>query len=90
MTEEKVKKEIKSEGDVIWNEIKGKKIEIFALPNITVDKYFSKKASLPNKLILSYTVGAAIPSLEECLKGKFDIELLDGGYVSISRISEDF
>jgi hypothetical protein len=78
------------DSDLIWDEIKGRKLDIFALDGQTVEKYFSKKAALPESLILKYKVSGAIPSLEESLKDTFDIELLDGGYVSVSRVQKKY
>jgi len=52
----------------IWEKIKDIKLEIFALPNQKVFTYFKPVPIEPSKLYLSYSVPAALPSLEDALK----------------------
>lgn len=66
----------------IWNEIKGKPINLFCIKNETIEKYISCDESLlsmkEGSIVCISNVPAALPALEECLKGSFKVSNLDG------------
>lgn len=67
----------------IWEEIKNKPIELFGLPGQTVSKYCTPVFIEPNKLYVQYKIGALLPMLEELLRNKYDVELVDK-YITIA------
>jgi hypothetical protein len=54
------KKLTKTAADVIWDDIKGLPMDIFALPGQTVAGYFQPITIEPTKLYLKYSVSAAL------------------------------
>lgn len=58
----------KSEGDQIWEKIKGLPLDIFALPNQIVEMHCKRIQLDPNCLHLKIKAGAVLPALEETLK----------------------
>jgi len=61
----------------IWNDIKDRTISIFGLPGQTTAKYCSPIIVEPSKLYLNFTVGAALPALEEAFGKAYEVELVD-------------
>lgn len=68
----------------IWNEIKDKSIEMFALPDQKVNMHCHPVDIEPSKLYLLTTSTAVLPSLETALGKKYVVELVDR-FVSVSR-----
>lgn len=78
----------KSAADVIWEEVKNVKLELFSLPDQTVTKYFEPKMVDPNKLYLVFrppVTSAAFPALEEALRQRFSVES-GKDFVVVSRL----
>lgn len=73
-----------SEAGNIWNEIKGKEIQMFALPSQLVSDYCKPVVVEPTKLYLLTTATSVLPSLEEALGKKFVVESVDK-YTVVSR-----
>lgn len=73
-----------TESSKIWNEIKNKPLNMFALQGMTVGKYCKPKELDPNRCFLQYTATAAIPAVEEAVKDKYDFEVA-GQYIIVSR-----
>lgn len=73
-----------SVADQIWSEIKGKPLEMFALPPQPVESIFTVIPADTTKLYLSFTVSSALPALETALGSKYNVELVDK-YVVVSR-----
>jgi hypothetical protein len=72
--------------DVIWEEIKDKQLEMFALPKQFVHMYCNPIPIDPGaKLYLTYTVPAALPALETALAGKYNVERVDK-YICVSPV----
>ena len=73
-----------TEADKIWEEIKDKSIEMFALPDQTVALHCVPVAVEPSKLYLVIRSAATLPSLETALGTKYVVELVDK-YVVVKR-----
>lgn len=67
----------KTEAEKIWDEIKGLKIEMFALPNQQVQHYCKPVSIDPAKLFLVVTAGSVLPSLESVVSPKYVVEKQD-------------
>lgn len=74
----------KTVAEQIWDEIKNKSIEMFALPDQKVHQYCKQIKIEPSKLYLTTTATSTLPSLEAALGAKYTVELLDK-YVVVSR-----
>lgn len=70
--------------DKIWEEIKELHIDMFTLPDQTIQKFCAPVIVEPTKLYLTYTVGSILPALEEALSAKFTVEQAQK-YLIISR-----
>ncbi len=80
-TKEKTNKTI---ADKLWEEIKDKKVEMFALPNQTVSMYCQPVNINPSKLYLTYKASSLIASIEETLGPSFKVEHV-GNYITVSK-----
>jgi len=67
----------------IWEEIKDKQINMFALPNQTISNYCTPTAIEPSKCYLTYTVTALLPALEASLGDKYKVEMA-GRFLTVS------
>lgn len=76
-----------TEAHKIWNEIKEKSIDMFALPNQVVEKYCKPLFIEPNRLYLTISAASVLPSLEASLGEKYSIELSDK-YLLVARASK--
>lgn len=63
-----------TEPQKLWNEIKGKQLDLFGLPNQTIEQYSNPVEIDGVRLFLSFTVQAFLPALEEALGPKFSVE----------------
>jgi len=68
----------------IWNEIKDKSIEMFALPDQQVNMHAHPIVVEPSKLYLITNSTAVLPSLEAAIGKKYTVELADK-YVIVGR-----
>jgi len=68
----------------IWDEIKEKPIEMFALPDQQVFMHVHPVTVEPSKLYLRLNSSAVLPSLEAALGKKYVVELVDR-WVTVSR-----
>jgi hypothetical protein len=73
-----------TEAGAIWNEIKGKPLEMFALPNQTIAQHASPVPVEPNKLYLLTRASSALPAIETAVGKNYTVELVDR-YVVVSR-----
>ena len=73
-----------SEAAKIWEEIKHKEINMFALPDQTPEKYAKPVVIDGDKLYLSYSVSSFLPALEEALSRNYVVELVER-YITITR-----
>lgn len=88
MTEKKNKiTNLGAGADSIWEEIKNKKVEMFALPGQLVENLFQPFAANPNVLHLNYNISSALPALEAALGPSFVVELA-GKYITVSRVAK--
>ena len=78
---------VKTLADKIWDDIKEKPVEMFALPKQFVHMYCKQIKIEPSKLYLTFTVPAILPALEVALEGKYTVERLER-YISVSPIVE--
>ena len=73
-----------AESDKIWEEIKDKKINVFALPAKKVSECVEKVNIPANQLYVKITVGAVLTALEETLGEDFTVEMAEK-FTIISR-----
>lgn len=74
----------KTTAEKIWLHIKDIRLDMFGLPPQTISKYCSPIPADPNKLFLSYKVGAVLPAMESSLASVYDVELYDK-YITVSH-----
>lgn len=67
----------------LWNEIKNLQLNMFALPDQTVEKHYTPVIVEPSKLYMVGAVGAAFPALEETLGQNYNLEVA-GKYIVVS------
>lgn len=79
---EKVKVAEKTVADRIWDEIKNKKVNMFALPNQTVSSYCNVVTIEPSKCYLEYTVPAILPALEAALGAEYKVDVA-GRFITV-------
>ncbi len=82
MSEEK--KITKTAADKIWEEIKDKRLDIFALPGQVVSMHCQPVNIEPTKLYLSYRAPSLIVSLEDCLGTGYKVSTSDK-YITVSK-----
>lgn len=70
----------------IWNDIKDKEIDMFALPNQVVSMHAQPIPIEPSKLYVTLNSSAALPSLEVAVGSKYKVELVDR-FVTITRLT---
>lgn len=73
-----------TEAGAIWDEIKDKNIEMFALPNQRIHMHAAPISIEPSKLYLLTTSSAVLPSLETAIGKRYTVDLADK-YVIVSR-----
>jgi hypothetical protein len=73
----------------IWEDIKDKQINMFALPGQTVSQYCEPVLIEPSKCYLSAKVSAVLPALEEALKGLYLVERIDR-FVVVEKIVDKY
>jgi hypothetical protein len=61
----------------MWEEIKNLPIQMFGLPGQTVAMHATPVAIEPSRLYLTIRSSATLPSLEEAIKGRYNVELVD-------------
>lgn len=81
---ETVKKLQSTEAGAIWDEIKDKPIDMFALPDQQVHMHVHPVNIEPSKLYLVLNSSSVLPSLEAAVGNKFVVELVNK-YVSVTR-----
>jgi hypothetical protein len=79
----------KTQGEEIWNEIKDKQINMFALPGQTVSSYAQPVPIEPTRCFLLLRASSAVPAIEEALGDKYGFEIMDK-YMIISRKNNAF
>jgi len=90
MTEDKKEDIVKSEAEVIWEELSNLAIEMYSLPDQKVRDHITKLGAHGDSLIVKPNSPAALPALEAViqqsdLKGKYQISTADGGFIMINR-----
>lgn len=73
-----------TEAGAIWNEIRFKEIQMFALPGQTVSHYCKPAVVEPSKLYLLTTATSVLPSLEAAVGRNYVVESIDK-YTVVSR-----
>jgi len=81
---ETAKKIQSTEAGDIWNEIKDKGIEMFALPDQKVHMHVHPVNIEPSKLYLLLNSSSVLPSLETAIGKNYVVELVNK-YVSVAR-----
>ena len=79
----------KHESDKIWDEIKNLSIDMFALPNQTVQQHIVPLQVAGKELLVKLVSTAALPALEEAINryGKKYTVTVAEGYVVVTRAS---
>lgn len=77
--------EDKTEADKMWDEIKFRPIEMFALPNQLVAHYCKPIDVEPTKLYLVSSATSVLPSLETAIGPNYSLEMADK-YIIVSRV----
>lgn len=73
-----------SEADKIWAEIKNLPLDMFSLPNQSIEKYCTPQYVEPSKLYVNIKVGSVLPALESALEKTHKVESA-GRFVVIYR-----
>lgn len=81
---ENVTSKEETESQKIWNEIKDKPIEMFALPNQMVNQYCKYQEIDPDKLFVLPTATSVLPALEAALGSKYNVEM-SHKYIVVTR-----
>jgi hypothetical protein len=79
-----IKPEAATEAGKIWQEIKDKKIEMFALPDQVVEKYCNPISIEPSKLYVIPSAPSVLPALEVALGSKYTVTLAEK-YLIVAR-----
>ncbi len=79
-------KEKDTEADLIWAEIKGKKIDLYGLPHQFVESHVKKLAVPGNELLLKLNSSAVLPALEAAIYPQFEVEMSES-YVVVRRVA---
>lgn len=74
----------KTNSQRIWDEIKGKKLDMFSLPDQTVSMYCSPVYIDPDTLHITLKASSVLSQLEESLGSKYKFAI-EGKYVSVKR-----
>jgi len=74
-----------TEAGAIWNEIKDKDLEMFALPEQKIHQHAAPTVVEPSKLYLLTKASAALPAIETAVGKKYNVERVDR-YVVVSRV----
>lgn len=83
------KKEKKTIADEIWEEIKDKAIQMYALPNQTVADHVTRKV-VPGELVfLKPKSPAVIASLQEAIGNDYICNTLESGTITVERAKKD-
>lgn len=72
------------EAEKIWQEVKNVQLDLFALPNQTIEKYCTPQYVEPSKLYVTVSTGAVGPALEDALVKTYIVEYA-GKFIVISR-----
>lgn len=75
----------KTEADLIWNEIKGIKINIYALDNQTVEDHVVRKNIPGSVVFLRPKSPAVISVLQDTIGDNFVVNIASGGFITIER-----
>jgi len=73
-----------TEAGKIWDEIKDRPVEMFALPDQKIFQYASPALVEPSKLYLVARASSALPAIETAVGKNYTVELVDR-YVVVSR-----
>lgn len=75
-----------SEADKIWAEISGVKVSMFALPPKPLSDLVEQIKLDPGKCFVKYDRRSSVlPAMEEALRGRFNVELLNEKFIVITR-----
>jgi len=79
----------KTQGEEIWNEIKSKQINMFALPGQTIENFAQPVPIEPSRCFLLLKASSAVPAIEDALGDKYAFEIMDK-YMIIPRKNNAF
>jgi len=75
-----------SEADRLWQEISSTKVDMFSLPNQTVEMHASPVQVEPSALYVQLKSPAAFPAIDQVLSARYDLEQVDR-FIKITRKS---
>lgn len=75
----------KSNGELWWEAMRSKPIEVFGLPNQSIDKYCNVYAFTDEEILIKLKAGAVISALEENFKDFTFDQTVDGIYLSVKK-----
>jgi hypothetical protein len=78
-----------STAETIWNDIKDRNIDMFALSGAKVSDYCKPVEIDPSRCFLLFKASAVLPALEAAVAGKYDIEIADR-YIIVSKAKGKF
>jgi len=79
-----VKESQKTQATKIWEEIKDLNLDMFSLPELSVEKHCKPVTVEPTKLYLTYTISSVLPALEAAIGPKYEIEQAQN-YIIVSK-----
>lgn len=74
-----------TEAQKMWEEIKNLRINMYAIPNQTIEGHVTRFEGDPRVLYLRPKTSAVIVALEEVLAGHFDIEQTEANFICVTR-----
>jgi hypothetical protein len=81
-TETKSEKK-KTNAEKIWEEIKDREVNMFALPGQKINTFCSPVVVEPSKVYLTFTVTSFLPALETALGPSYKVEMA-GRFLTVS------
>ena len=76
---------VRTEAEAIWDEVKVRPIQMFGLPDQTVELHCTFVTVEPNNLYVTIRSSATLPSLEAAVAPDFTVELADK-FVVVKRV----
>lgn len=84
-TEPKAEKK-KTNAEKIWEDIKDKEINMFALPGQKISSFCSPVQIESSKVYLTFTVSSFLPALEAALGSAYKVEMA-GRFLTVSYVT---
>jgi hypothetical protein len=79
-----------SVSEEIWNDIKDKHIEMFALANAKVSDYCIPVNLDPSRCFLTFKASSVLPALESAFGNVYEFEITKNNYIIVSKKANEF